>query len=221
MRGSQYVGNQAFDRSSVGLRFFNRQSIDAATADRVVPPESSIVKNNPYAAPDSDDRLPTVQIEPASTTVGDAARKLFIVGILGGAALGTFGYLLLIGLIETLLVPPFKSPPNYGQFGVVVLGVAFYMMSFGMALAAVPYLKWYGYMPIHFIGILFVLGTEREFFGDADWTEAPVAALLFLLALPTVIAICCDLWYRKRIITQMKHDRTNNPMPPSGGSGVS
>ena len=52
--------------------------------------------------------------------------RLLIGGWMGGAAIGTLGYILLITLIELLLTPPFASPANYGQFGIVIICVGFW-----------------------------------------------------------------------------------------------
>ena len=144
-----------------------------------------------------------------------ASRKLFKIGLLGGAALGYLGYPLLVVLLETFLVPPFRPWPNYGQFGVVVLGVTLYIMSFGMALATVPYVKWYGYVLIYIFGLFLVSLTKHELFGDEGWTSTPVAAMLFLLAVPIFVAGYCDLWSRKRMVALLENDRTNNTMDQS------
>jgi hypothetical protein len=126
------------------------------------------------------------------------AMRLLIGGFMGGAALGTFGYILLITFIELLLTPPFVSPPNYGQFQIVVIGVGFYMSMFGAALAVIPYVRWLGYFPIHVLGVLVIWTIDAEFFLDIGWDEAPIAATLFLFSLPTFVAIICDYWSRRR-----------------------
>ena len=112
-----------------------------------------------------------------------------MVGLLGGAAFGTVGYLLLVAFIELVLVPPFKSPPNYGQFIFVVMGVAFYMTVFGVALAAVPYTRWYGYIPVHLAGVVVIWAIDQQGFAEVDWNEAPIVAMLLLYALPTLGAL--------------------------------
>lgn len=156
--------------------------------------------DNPYTVSDVDDHLPVLPIPRTPLSRGDAARKLLSVGLLGGATLGSIGYLILIALVETLLVPPFKSPPNYGQFIIVVIGVAFYMTMFGMALAVIPYVKWIGYIPIHLIGIFLIWAADKRFFSEVDWTEAPITVMLLLFALPTVAAIIAHSWYRSHVV---------------------
>ena len=155
---------------------------------------------NPYAASDVDNGFPIISIPRTLLSPGDAARRLFAIGLIGGVLLGSVGYLVLIGIVETLLVPPFKSPPNYGQFGIIVMGVAFYMSIFGMALSAVPYVKWIGYVPIHLIGVFLIWAADQQFFTEVDWREAPIVAMLMLLALPTAFAIVADFWYRNRAL---------------------
>lgn len=154
------------------------------------------MSHNPYTASRAEDDSPALPRPITRLTSGDAARRLFAIGMVGGALIGSIGYLLMIGFVEILFVPPLKSPPDYGQFVIVVMGVAFYMTVFGMALAVVPYVNWIGYVPIHVTGVLLIWAADRKFFSEVDWREAPIAVMLILFALPTVVAIFAHLWYR-------------------------
>lgn len=156
--------------------------------------------DNPYVPSDTDDSLRCNLIVRTPIPTADAARRLFVIGLLGGGFLGSIGYLIVIGIAETLFVPPLKSPPNYGQFGIIVMGMAFYMSVFGMALSVVPYVTWIGYIPIHLIGLLLIWTADQQFFSAVDWWEAPIFAMLLLLALPTIFAAAAHFWYRKRAI---------------------
>jgi len=153
---------------------------------------------NPYAAPTGNVTTPTpVHLQRARLSRGEVAGKFAITGFIGGGLLGTFGYLALIVVIELLLTPPFKSPPNYGQFLIVIFGVGFYMSIFGLCLGLVPYITSIGYIPLHVLGVLSILAVDQQFFAEVDWTEAPIAAMVLLLASPTVIAIAFDFRARR------------------------
>ena len=76
-------------------------------------------------------------------------------------------------LIETLLTPPFKSPPSYGQFLIVSLVWGSTWLSSVCVLGIVPFVTWIGYVPIHILGVFIIWSIDRQFFADVDWTEAP------------------------------------------------
>lgn len=149
---------------------------------------------NPYSTPTGEGRKEPAQPQRRQLNRGEVASRLAIAGLLGGALLGTVGYLLLIALAEFLLTPPLKSPPNYGQFGIIVLGVGFYLSMFGLCLSVVPYGTWLGYVPVHAAGLWLIWGTSGQFFAEVDWTEAPVAVMIALLLLPTPVAMLFDVY---------------------------
>lgn len=81
------------------------------------------MNDNPYAVSDDmDEYQPPMRLPRAPLSRSEAAITLLVAGLMGGGAMGSIGYLLLITLIETILVPPFSSPPNYGQFTEVFNG---------------------------------------------------------------------------------------------------
>ena len=155
--------------------------------------------NNPYQAPaDDDGELQHYPRPPATLSRGESARRFALLGFAGGAMVGFVGYPVLIVIIEVLLTPPFKSPPNYGQFGFVVMGVAFCLSMFGLALFVVPYVKWIGYVPIHVLGLLAIWSACRPLFNSnsIDWIEAPIAAMFLLFSLPSMVAIILSIAVR-------------------------
>ncbi len=151
--------------------------------------------DNPFAPPSDDTdrgsipapaRIPKTRLELA----GQAS----VCGCLGGALVGTFGFLLAVAAIELLLTPPFKSPPNYGQFFIVVIGVGFYASLFGVCLGVVPYVTWLGYLPLHFLGLWLIWMIDKQFFLEVEWTEAPMVAMFCVFLLPTPVAVCVGGW---------------------------
>ncbi|MFO0921171.1 MAG: hypothetical protein U0905_01635 [Pirellulales bacterium] len=130
----------------------------------------------------------------------EMVRKLMIVGLYGGAFLGSIGYLLLVSFIEFLLVPPFKSPANYGQFDFLIAGVLVVMLILGAALSLIPYIKWLGFMSFEILLLGLIWLVERESFSKDVLIEAPVAAIVFLVAIPIIAAPMIDAWCRSRRI---------------------
>jgi hypothetical protein len=116
--------------------------------------------------------------------------------------MGTIGFVLLTGAIDVLLTPPFKSPPNYGQFGILVMCIGFYMSLFGACLGVVPYFSWRGYVPIHLLGLFGLWSLNRQSFADVDWREAPIVALLVVLLLPSAIAVWIDQRIRRHAASE-------------------
>ncbi|TWT64791.1 hypothetical protein [Allorhodopirellula solitaria] len=153
------------------------------------------MKGNPYTVPTGNDK--PVRQQQVRLSRGELAGKFAVTGFIGGGLLGTFGYIAIIVVIETLLTPPLKSPPNYGQFSIVVVGVGFYMSLFGLCLGLVPYITWIGYVPLHVLGVLSIWFVERQFFAEVDWAEAPIAAMITLLMLPSFFAFGLDLRARR------------------------
>lgn len=151
--------------------------------------------DNPFQPPSDDANWkppPERQRIPKSRT--EIAGQLSVLGCLGGALVGTVGFLVLIATIELLMTPPFKSPPNYGQFGSIVIGVGFYTAFFGVCLGIVPYVTWRGYVAVHLLGLWLIWSMDKQFFAEVDWTEAPIVAMFAIFALPTPIAACVNLW---------------------------
>jgi hypothetical protein len=151
--------------------------------------------DNPFQHPLVDDRWePPPKRLRIPKSRSEIAGQLSIFGFVGGAMVGTVGFLVLIAAIELLLTPPFKSPPNYGQFGIIVIGVGFYAALFGVCLGIVPYVTWLGYIPVHLLGLWLIWSIDKQFFAEVDWTEAPIVAMFAILALPTPVAVCVDYW---------------------------
>ena len=94
--------------------------------------------DNPFKAPSDADREQISQTLRVTRTRAELAGQTSVYGCFGGALMGTIGFLITIAVIELLLVPPLKSPPNYGQFSIVVIGVGFYASLFGVSLGLVP-----------------------------------------------------------------------------------
>lgn len=153
--------------------------------------------DNPFKAPSDADREPISPPLRVTKTRSELAGQTSVYGCFGGALIGTIGFLITIAVIELLLVPPFRSPPNYGQFSIVVIGVGFYASLFGVSLGLVPYISWIGYIPFHLFGLWLIWSMDKQFFTEADWTEAPIAAMLCILMLPTPIAACVGYWARR------------------------
>jgi len=152
------------------------------------------VNNNPYEAPINVEGDVQRSTRPRATrSRAQTAKHLALLGFVGGMILGIVGYPVLIVIIEVLLTPPFKSPPNYGQFGFVVMDVACCLSMFGLALFVLPYVKWIGYPPIHVLGLLAIWSADRSFFNSVDWTEAPIVAMLVLFSLPSIVAIALSI----------------------------
>ena len=151
--------------------------------------------DNPFQPPSDDaSRKPPPKRQRIPKSRSEIAGQLSVFGCLGGALVGTVGFLVLITAIEILMTPPFKSPPNYGQFGIIVIGVGFYAALFGVCLGIVPYVTWLGYTPVHLLGLWLIWSIDKQFFAEVDWTEAPIVAMFAILALPTPIAVCVNLW---------------------------
>ena len=150
---------------------------------------------NPYSSPVGANNVDQ------RTVVHDDRRayisRLAVGGLIGGAIIGSFGYLLLTILFDAFLTPPLVSPSSYGQFFVVVLGVAIYSSCFGLALGLVPIVTWKGYVPINVLGIVAIVLFDSQFFANVNWLEAPISGMFIVFAMPSVAAIMADRWTRR------------------------
>ena len=152
------------------------------------------MSDNPYMPPVADDCRIAWKPPRRVWARPEIAKRFALVGFLGGSALGGIGYLLLTAVIELALTPPFKSPPSYGQFSVVVIGLTGYMALFGLAMFVVPYVSWIGYIPIHFLGLFLIWQVDGPFFLAVEWTEAPIVALVTMLLFPFPASIGFSVW---------------------------
>lgn len=140
----------------------------------------------------------------------EAAGRLAGFGCLGGAAFGIFGFLAIIAVLELLASPPLVSPPNYGQFSIIVMGVAFYLGILGALLFLVPWGGWYIYVPLHAVGLWCIWSIDRDFFVQADWAEVPMVAMIVVFLLPTPVAVACHWWVRHHVVDTVQ-ESTDEP----------
>ena len=72
-----------------------------------------------------------------------------------GAALCSIGYIFVVFALENVLVPPFRSPANYGQFGFTVIFMGIIGFFGGASFALIPYTRFFFWLPVFaFIPIL-------------------------------------------------------------------
>ena len=71
------------------------------------------------------------------------AFSLTLVGPLIGVFLCSVGYLGTIIVLESTIVPPLHSPPNYGQLGVLLILFGFFGLLYGASFGIIPYTRFF------------------------------------------------------------------------------
>ncbi|MCA9192335.1 MAG: hypothetical protein KDB03_11250 [Planctomycetales bacterium] len=132
-----------------------------------------------------------------------------VVGSISGLLLGSVGYVLLIGVLETFFVPPLQSPENYGQFLIVVIGVSFYLTVLGCTFALIPYVRLLGFWGVYALWLWVVWSAEREFFLEVDWLEAPIAAMLLLFLTPLITGVYASNYSKSHTKHQKPQENSN------------
>lgn len=113
-----------------------------------------------------------------------------------GAFLGSFGYVIVVLILEGSYVPPLHSPESYGQFGILPIMLGFWGGVFGASFAAIPYVRFVVWLPLFLLILFFaaLIDPVRDFDPyDVTCTAMIIIGLIFIL-LAFVTSIGLGRW---------------------------
>lgn len=148
---------------------------------------------NPYEPQRQED----VVVQHGQNPAGIRRRHLaaFLLAVLGapiGAIFCSVGYTGVIMLLETVAVPPLRSPSNYGQFGFLVVYFGFVGMFYGASFGLIPYTRFFLWFP--FFLLISGFAITGEIATDFDVTEVTSAAMIVvgvaIIVLAAVTSFC-------------------------------
>ena len=124
-----------------------------------------------------------VTVQKGQNSIGIRRRHLFafLLAVLGapiGAILCSVGYTGVIMLLETVAVPPLRSPSNYGQFGFLVVYFGFVGLFYGASFGLIPYTRFFLWFP--FFILISGFAITGEIATDFDVTEVTCAAMIIV-----------------------------------------
>ncbi len=123
---------------------------------------------------------------------------LAILGAPTGAALCSVGYVGIVLLLETALVPPLHSPGTYGQFGFMVIFLGFFGLFYGASFGLIPYTGFALWTPAFLMITLPIM--SGTIWTNFDATDVICFAMIVLAMIILALAAFTS-WAVRRLIT--------------------
>lgn len=124
--------------------------------------------------------------------------EMVIYGSLIGGGVGGFAYAVIVPVLDIGFTPPLKGIQSYGQFGFLVIYLAFFWMLCGGSASLLARWPFIGWLPVYVCVRLLALGLEPELFIGRNWTEVTIVGQLIVDTLALIACYLVSEYFRRR-----------------------